>query len=258
MSFLYSIFLKLLYPTSLAVLLLLGSAALRNRKRASQVLFWLAISILMICGNGVIWRGPVKHLERQYLPAGPLPKADAILILGGGLEWKLPPRPTIEVSEAGDRLLYGAYLYRNGLAPLVICTGGVATGGIAPRAAAEEMEEFLSGLGLPKDRILKEGGSGDTHEHAVNLGPIFKERGIRHVLLVTTAMHMPRSVGVFRKLCPGMEFVPAPTDFRVVDQELPWYRELAGLIPTPSHFVGFSEMMHEYLGIAYYKLRGWM
>ena len=258
MPFLYSILLKLLYPTSLAVLLLFASAALRKRERASRVLCWSALGILMICGNGWFWRGPTKRLERQFLPSGPLPKADAILILSGGLESKLPPRATVEVNEAGDRLLYGAYLYRNGLASLVICTGGVATGGVAPRAAAEEMEEFLRGLAIPKDHVLKEGGSGDTHEHAVNLGPIFKQRGIRNVLLVTSAMHMPRALGVFVRSCPGIEFVPAPTDFQMTDLAVPWYRQLGYLVPTPHNLLGFSEVAHEYLGIAYYKARGWM
>jgi hypothetical protein len=38
----------------------------------------------------------------------------------------------------------------------------------------------------------------------------------------------------------------------------PWYRKMVSAIPTPLHLLHFSEVMHEYLGIAYYKLRGWM
>ena len=258
MSFAYSIFLKLLHPTSLSLILLLGSAVFRRRERVRRGLFWGGIGILVICGNGLLWRGPSRHLERQYLPVGPLPKAEAILILSGGVERRLPPRPTVEVGEAGDRLLYGAYLYRSGLAPVVICTGGSATGGAGSRSLAAEMVEFLSLLGLPKEKMLTEGESSNTHEHAVNLGPLFKERKIKRVLLVTSALHMPRSVGVFRRLCPEVEFIPAPTDFRVVDQPRPWYREVAGMIPTPGNLVGFSEMFHEYLGMVEYRVRGWM
>jgi len=131
MFFLYSIFLKLLYPTSLTVLLLLASAVFHRRKVLSRVCFWAGLAVLLICRNGLIWRGPVRHLERQYVALNPLPKADAILILAGGLQWRLPPRPTVEVGEAGDRMLYGAYLYRQGLSETVICTGGIATGGVA-------------------------------------------------------------------------------------------------------------------------------
>jgi uncharacterized SAM-binding protein YcdF (DUF218 family) len=258
LSFAYSLLLKLLYPTSLAVILLLASAVFRKRQKLSRALFWLAIAVLMICGNGWLWRGPMKHLERQYVSTGALPGADAILILGGGSEWKLLPRPTVEVNEAGDRLLYGVYLYRTGLAPLVICTGSVATGDMAPHPEAADMVDLLEELGVPKTALLTETQAANTHEHAVNLGPLFKERGIRRVLLVTSAMHMPRSVGVFRKLRPEVDIIPAPTDFRVVDFPLPWYRKLATLIPTPSNLLRFSDMMHEYLGLAEYKLRGWM
>jgi uncharacterized SAM-binding protein YcdF (DUF218 family) len=259
MAFLYNILLKLFYPTSLAVILLVAAAVFRKRKGLSRVCYGLAVALLLVCGNGLIWRGPVRHLERQYLPSGPLPHADCILILSGGLEWQMPPRPTVEVGEAGDRLLYGAYLYRQRLSPLVICTGGIATGGWAPRAGADEMREFLSLLGLPKEAILTEGASSNTHEHAVNLELLFRDRKIKRVLLVTSAMHMPRSLGVFHKSCPNVEFVPAPTDFRLVDDPgRPWYRELVAFIPTPQNLVGFSEMMHEYVGMAYYRMRGWM
>jgi len=120
------------------------------------------------------------------------------------------------------------------------------------------MAEFLELLSLPEDAILTEGGSSNTHQHAVNLKPMFAERKIKTVLLVTSAMHMPRSMGVFRRECPDVEFIPAPTDFRVVDRPLPWYRQLVGFIPTPSNLVGCNEMSHEYLGMAYYRLRGWM
>jgi len=72
-------------------------------------------------------------------------------------------------------------------------------------------------------------------------------------------MHMPRSIGTFRRLCPGIEFIPAPTDFQVVEEiHKPWYHQLTAVIPTPRHLLDFSEVMHEYLGMAYYKARGWM
>ncbi|MDR3412359.1 MAG: ElyC/SanA/YdcF family protein [Formivibrio sp.] len=78
--------------------------------------------------------------------------------------------------------------------------------------------------------------------------------------LVTSAMHMPRALGVFRKQYPAIEFIPAPTDYHATKPQIPtpWYRELISVVPTPGHFVVFSEAMHEYLGIAYYRMRGWM
>ncbi len=259
MGFLYSLFLKLLYPTSLCLMLLIGSVAWRRRRKISRLLFWLAIAILMVCGNGWVVGGLTRHLERKCQPTQPVPKADCILVLSGGIWPKLPPRPTIEVGEAGDRLLYGCFLYREGRASKIICTGGVATGGIASRSASEDMAEFLTMLGVPNDAMVIESKASDTGEHARNLLPVFQQHGFKRILLVTSAMHMPRSLGAFQRQCPGIEFLPAPTDFRATDHEsVPWYRQLSGIIPTPGHLLAFSEVMHEYMGIFYYRLRGWI
>jgi uncharacterized SAM-binding protein YcdF (DUF218 family) len=267
MSFLYTLLLKLLYPTSLCLVLLACAVVFRKRKGLCRACFVLAVGVLLICGNGWIVRGLTRHLEHQFPPLSSQPstlnpqppQTDCIVVLSGGILPPRPPRPTIEVTEAGNRLLYGAYLFRKGHAPRIICTGNVATGGLAARPAAADMAEFLEMLGIPKEAIITELKAEDTHQHGVYLGPLLRENGYKRVLLVTSAMHMPRSVGVFKKLCPGIEIIPAPTDFRAVDLlPMPWYRHIVEFIPTPANLLDFSDAMHEYLGIAYYKLRGWM
>jgi uncharacterized SAM-binding protein YcdF (DUF218 family) len=259
MGFIYSILLKLLSPTSLCLLSLLAAAVLRKRKIASRICFWMAVAILMVCGNGWLVDALTRNLEGRYRLPEPAPRADVILVLSGGLLDKVPPRRTVEVADAGDRVIYAARLYKQRKAGLVICTGGIATGGVAPRSGAEVMKEFLAMLDVPGEAVVTEGASGNTHQHAQNLPLIFQERKIKRVLLVTSAMHMPRSMGVFRKQYPGIEFIPAPTDFRVTDGiPRPWYHEITSLIPTPRHLLDFSDVMHEYLGMAYYKARGWM
>jgi uncharacterized SAM-binding protein YcdF (DUF218 family) len=259
MSFLYSLLLKLLYPTSLALLCLAAAALFRKRLGPRRAFFGLAVAILLVCGNGWLVRGITKHLEWKHLPPNPVPQADCILVLSGGILSRIPPRPTVELADAGDRLLYGAHLYRQGKAPRIVCTGNVATGGVVARPLAEDMAEFLQDLGIPKDSIVTESKAEDTHQHATNLLPVFQKSGFKRVLLVTSAMHMPRSIGTFRRLCPGIEFIAAPTDFRVTEPiPAPWYHQLAVIIPTPRHLLDFCEVSHEYLGMAYYRIRGWM
>ena len=259
MSFLYSLLLKLLYPTSICLVLLACAVVFRKRKALCRACFALAVGALLICGNGWIVGALTRHLECQNLPPDPVPQADCILILSGGTLSHIPPRPTIEITDAGDRVLYGAYLYRQGKAPRVICTGGLANAATGQRAYADDMADLLEMIGVPQEAVIKETKAGDTHEHATNLYPLFQKERFKRVLLVTSAMHMPRSVGVFRHLCPGIEFIPTPTDFRTVELlPMPWYRHLVALIPTPRSLLDFSEVMHEYLGIAYYRMRGWM
>jgi uncharacterized SAM-binding protein YcdF (DUF218 family) len=165
MAFLYNLLLKLLYPTSLALLLLLVSAALKKRELPRRICFWLAIAVLLVCGNGWVAEGLTRHLEREYSPLNPVPNADCIIILSGGTLSRISPRPTIEVDDAGDRVLYGAYLFRQGKAAHIICTGNVSKGSIAPRPAAEDMAELLEGMGVPKDSIILETKAENTREH---------------------------------------------------------------------------------------------
>jgi uncharacterized SAM-binding protein YcdF (DUF218 family) len=258
-GFLYSLLLRMLSPTSVALVLLLAVACLRRRAALRRVCFGLALAALFIGGNGWVVRHMVESLEAQYPAPDPLPAADAILVLSGGIHAQRPPRRTVEVSEAGDRVLYGGQLYRRGHAPQVVCTGDVGTGGIALRSEAEDMAELLEAIGVPRSAIVLETKAQNTHDHAVNLCPMFAERQIRRVLLVTSAMHMPRSMGVFLRECPAVEYIPAPTDFRMTERlPAPWYREFAALLPTPGAYVGFTEATHEFIGMAYYRLRGWM
>jgi len=259
MDWLYSVGLKLLYPTAAAAVVL-GLALVFVRKAFfSRACLGLGLGILLVCGNGWVVQGMVRWLEGKYRTPDAAVSADCIVVLGGGTVPGIPPRSMVEVSEAGDRVLYAARLFRNGKAPLVLCTSGVAAGGLALRPPSEDMAELVEFFGVPRASILLETASGNTREHARNLAPVFRERKFNRILLVTSAMHMPRSMGVFRKYCPEVEFIAAPTDYRAAERlPGPWYRELTGLIPTPSHFVGFSEAAHEYLGIAYYRLRGWM
>jgi uncharacterized SAM-binding protein YcdF (DUF218 family) len=259
MGFLYSVLLKLLYPTSIALALLIAAALLRRRPVVRRLCFGLALATLLVCGNGWVVNRLIRGLEWQHLPPDPMPTADAILVLSGGIHAARPPRPTIEVSEAGDRVLYGAELFRRGRAPQVICTGDIGTGSIGRRPEAEDMADLLEMVGVPRASIVLETKARNTHEHAVNLCPMFRDRQIGRVLLVTSALHMPRSLGVFQHSCPAVQYIPAPTDFRATQPlPAPWYRHTVAFLPTPHSLVDFSDATHEYIGMLYYRLRGWL
>jgi len=121
------------------------------------------------------------------------------------------------------------------------------------------MKELLEMIGVPGESIIRETNSSSTHEHGKNLQTLLYEHNFKRILLVTSAMHMPRAIGVFKKNCDFCEFIPAPTDFRVTDPiPEPWYQELKALVPTPANLLLFSEAMHEYVGMVFYKFRGWM
>src|SRR4051812_8027312 len=103
MSFLYSILLKLLYPTSVSFLLVLAALVFLKckREKLARAFLLCGLAVLLICGNGWITGALARHLEWQNLPLDPVPQADCILVLSGGILGKVTPRPTVEVGDAG-------------------------------------------------------------------------------------------------------------------------------------------------------------
>jgi uncharacterized SAM-binding protein YcdF (DUF218 family) len=116
-------------------------------------------------------------------------------------------------------------------------------------------------MGVPKQAIWLEDQSQNTYENALNCASLLKSRGITRVILVTSAMHMPRSVALFRK--QGIEPIPAPSDFTVTEEgwkELGSTPEavLVNILPNAGSLNLTSSALKEYIGLLTYHLRGWL
>ncbi|HEY9830960.1 MAG TPA: YdcF family protein, partial [Stenomitos sp.] len=208
-----------LYPLGLACILMVVALVMWwRRSRWVPFPISLALMVLLLASNNWVANGLVKSLEWQQFPPKTLPTADAIVILGGATKSAFPPRPGVDLSEQGDRVLYGAQLYREGKAPIVISSGGrIDWRGGGPSESAD-MAQILKTVGVPSSAILQDPTSLNTHQNAVNVKKIMQERGIRRILLVTSAMHMPRSLRIFQR--QGIDAIPAPTDFLISEQEI--------------------------------------
>jgi len=255
----YNLLLKFVYPPGLCLVLLLVAACARRRKVIGPACLWSAIGVLFLGGNEWLASSLAKSLEWRFLSPDPLPEAQCILVLGGGVVSQAYPRQTRELAEEGDRVFYAAHLYRMGKARIVVCTGGIVPGSARETPNAEDMAAVLRVLGVPAEAIVVETTSRNTYEHTRNVGPLLKEREFRRVLLVTSALHMPRALGVFKRQCPGTEFIPAPTDFsQTAPKPRSFIKEVAAVIPSAESLRLMGNALHEYIGIAYYKCRGWM
>ena len=258
LGFLYSAALMLLHPTAVIALLLLVACVATRHPALGRRCIATALVVLFISGNPYVTTALVASLERRYQPLANGTHADAIVVLSGGTLPAIAPRQSVEVTEGGDRVLYAAELFRRGRAPLVMATGNVAIGGLAARPVADDMAELLQRVGVGPAAIVTERRAMNTREHGVFLCPMFAARGIRQVLLVTSAMHMRRSMATFQRSCPAVSYLAAPTDFRAVSEvQGPAYRKIADLIPTPHAMVNFADAVHEYIGLLYYRVRGW-
>jgi uncharacterized SAM-binding protein YcdF (DUF218 family) len=156
-------------------------------------------------------------------------------------------------------VIHAAKLYREGKAPKVLLSGGrVEWRGKEP-SEAEDMSTLLQAMGVPKMAILLEPDSLNTRENAVNVQKMLKPLGINDFLLVTSAIHMPRSLMIFRKL--GMKPIAAPTDFQVSTQSLDLpspEAKLLALVPDALALKNTTAALKEYVGIFVYRLKGWI
>jgi uncharacterized SAM-binding protein YcdF (DUF218 family) len=262
MLFLSKLLPLFLYPLGFASLMLIGALlTLWKRPRLSAVFVLLALLAILLPGNTWLSNHLVKSLEWQHLPASDLPNADAIVVLGGATRPQDSPRPWVDLAEEGDRVIHGAQLYLQGKAPIVIMSGG-RIDWKENQAASEsaDMAEIAEAFGVPSTAILQDPTSLNTHENAVNVKQILEDRGIDRILLVTSAMHMPRSIAIFRK--QGIDAIPAPTDFLVSEVDLqptPTSQDaILALLPDSGSLHRFTRAMKEYIGIGFYWLRGWL
>jgi uncharacterized SAM-binding protein YcdF (DUF218 family) len=251
-----------LYPLGLACLLMVVALVMWwRRSRLVPVPITLALILLLVGSSGWVANGLTKSLEWQYIPRGALPTADAIVVLGGATKSAFPPRPAVDLSESGDRVLYGAQLYREGKAPVVIASGGRINWRGSGPSESSDMAEILKTLGVPTSAILQDPTSLNTHQNAVNVKKIMKERGIQRVLLVTSAMHMPRSLKIFQR--QGIEAIPAPTDFLVTQHDIEESTNtteaiVLNLLPDTDRLDKTTRALKEYIGTVVYRLRGWL
>lgn len=253
----------LIYPLGLGCFLLV-LVLLINRKRVWKS--WpviVALALLLLASNRWVSYALARTLEWQNLPPETTPQAEVIILLGGGTESADFPRPMTEVNSAGDRVLYAAKLYQDGAAPVILVSGGNLNFSSARGATpAEEMAELLTLTGVPEEAIWQQSQSENTYEDALYSAQALKGKNITEVILVTSAMHMPRAKALFEN--QGLTVIPAPVDYTVTEQN--WSANFTpdpgvwflNLFPNASSLGLTTNALKEYLGTLIYSLRGWL
>jgi uncharacterized SAM-binding protein YcdF (DUF218 family) len=254
-----------IYPLGLACVLLIVVLLTKRWPRWQRIGILLALAVLWIGGNHWVATGLARSLEWRYLPLDQIPEADVIVVLGGGTQAAIAPRPIVEVNGAGDRVIYGAWLYHQSLAEQILVSGGripwLSAGLSEKDTPAHEMAFLLEMLGVPEGAIWLEPDSLNTYENAVYSSKILKNKGVDRIILVTSAIHMPRSVKLFE--AQGIEVIPAPVDYRVTKTDLAAaggfdvLNFILRLLPGADNLTLTTKVMKEYIGMLFYNLRGW-
>ena len=252
--FLLKQFVKALLLPPMPWLLMLLAALIFWRRRWARKLLLLTFLLVLALHSGPVNYALRYPLESRYPPLIDPKSAgvyDAIVVLTSG---STPARgliPFPSIDEHMFRRLDEAWrLYRIQPKPIVI-TGGHVDPFTPDRDENKIAREFLIRWGVPRSDVIGEEKSRDTFENALETQKVLKMQGWKRYLLVTSAMHMPRSMLVFGERVP--EPIAAPGDFSVVDFEQTPF----AFFPNEGAAQKLFTTIHEYIGLAnyYWRLR---
>jgi uncharacterized SAM-binding protein YcdF (DUF218 family) len=250
------------YPVGLVTILIAAALATAKWHKWQRVLLLAALLVLFVGGNRWVADSLTRWLEWRHLPEGDVPAAQAIVLLGGGTQPAEYPRRMVELNSAGDRVLYTAQLYHQGKADHILLSGGNLDWNTVGSTPAEDMAALLEQLQVPASALWLEPDSRNTYENAAKSRAILEQRGIDTIILVTSALHMPRALALFEQ--QGINVIPAPTDFRITQADWEQLKsagllfQISYLFPSADNLSQTTGALKEYLGLIVYKLRGWL
>ena len=233
-------------PVGNLLLALLGLALFRGRRKLGRLCMVLGLGSLLLLTLPVVSAALLISLQTaEPLPAtGPLPNADAIVILGADFRAIAPEMggPTVSPLTL-ERLRYGARLARRGELPVLVSGGSL--GPKEPPLAGLMRKTLQDEFGVEVRWAEKHSLS--TRENALYSAKVLSEAGCARIILVTHAWHMPRAKRTFEQV--GLKVIPAPMGTHT------WpARDLGAVTPFSRALLESTLGIHEWVGRIWYRL----
>lgn len=251
----FSSLINLVVPLNLCIFLMVIGfvlCLLRFKRSGLALIFtgilWVLIWSLPI--TSIIFGGMLENTY-PYKPAEQYPQAEAIVVLGGAtannrVNWFEPLEPESRIA----RVDTAADLYFKHKAPRILVSGGALSGDVSE---ARGMAARLRTLGVPAEDIILENESRTTHENAQLTVQELQDHQIHSILLVTSALHMPRSMASFSKF--GLDVTAAPNPPQIT---VPEDKGFSLYLPNERALAASRSVLKEYVGVLVYWLRGWL
>lgn len=218
------------------------------RREKKLALSLAAVTVIFyLLSTPLIGSWLVRTLESQYIPPTNI-QGDVIILLGGGATADTPDVDGVGMlsGSAANRLLTAARLHVKTGLPIITSGGRVfSDSGIEAQIAKRQ----LMTLGVPESKIFAEDQSLNTQQNAQFTKRILAEQGFARPILVTSAFHMPRSVGNFARA--GIEVLPYPGDY-MTSLSPSFYANK--LVPSAEGLCLSGIALKEYLGILAMRL----
>jgi uncharacterized SAM-binding protein YcdF (DUF218 family) len=223
-----------------------------KRRRTGFGLSAVGIVLLLVFGYSPVGNVLLLTLSDRF-PAWQYDghDPDGIIILGGAIEAGISAaRGAVETNDSAERVIAGLELARRFPKARIVYSSGTGNLIVDRVAEAPIAGRLLETFGISPERIVLESNSRTTDENARFTRKLISPKPGERWLLVTSAYHMPRSIGVFRKA--GFDVEAYPVDWRTrgwIDASMPFDRLSAGLASS-------DVAVHEWVGLIAYWLAG--
>jgi uncharacterized SAM-binding protein YcdF (DUF218 family) len=245
----------LLSPLAWAIALCLYAIPRKKRRRGQK---WAALAgalVLYVFSIEPVANALTASLEK---PSGKEKLAkkdvvyDAIVLLGGVLDDRSTATHGVPAyNDNIERLLVTFDALRTGRAKMAVISGGPVDASRSDTIEARVLAKQLVDWGIAEDRIVVEDQAKNTRENAVLVAGIARTRGWTSLLMVTSAMHVPRALDCFRAVQLDVDVLPV--DYRSWDSK----RFSSSWLPRPSFLAESTAVIREAFGRLVYRVQGY-
>lgn len=245
----------LVMPLTVLILLLLSGMIFFN-KRLGKKLLWSGMALLLVFSNQYLANYAMYLWEPDFKAIEELPQYELGIVLTGVTNLNKTAYDRTFFNKGADRVTHTIQLYKLGKINKILITGGQGLNPTNPNAEADLLADFMIVAGVPKEDILVEHKAVNTRENALFTKSILEASGFdlqAESLLITSAFHMKRSKGCFDRV--GIPTVTFPVDYYASDLQLT-FKSLVQ--PSPDALVRWHILVKEWVGLAAYKVAGYI
>ncbi|TAG57349.1 MAG: YdcF family protein [Cytophagales bacterium] len=244
---------SLLYPTTWIFILLFFQLILSNPKIKKKITIITFIMFFLV-SNGFIITKIISWYETPLTPINQVQTHEIGIILGGASRIVESDTNRLFLGPSGDRIVQAIQLYKLGKIKKILFSGGAGnlTGEKIPESVM--VRKYFLQIGIPEKDLIFEDKSRNTYENAVFTKNILSNNFTPNLpyLLITSSLHMPRSVAIFKK--QGFLITPFSID-QLYD---PAYREIDFYFAPKTESIQMLEnLLHEIIGYITYFLMGY-
>jgi uncharacterized SAM-binding protein YcdF (DUF218 family) len=245
------LFFYLIMPITWIIGFFLYGLLSRNPRR-SRFSLWFSLGLLLLFSNSFLMNEAWLWWEYEPVPMNKVSTYDAGILLTGFTSLEKSPHDRVYTNKGADRFLHTVMLYQNNHINKIIISGGLGMLRKTHASEAMEVKSLLLLAGIPEAAIIMEDKSRNTYENAQFTKKLLaRHPDLKSFVLVTSAFHMRRATGCFKKA--GIPHAVFPADFYSADRMF----RLEEFIPAENALAGWHRLFREIGGFIMYKIMGY-